>query len=85
MPHANPAEMFSTPRYVVKGGVLVVEEGQLRTIVRGQRLHVRPEFDSAIEPRLRRHFDRYSSVQFDNYTVGGLGDPAPPLRSEAAR
>jgi len=68
----NVAEMFATPRYVVKGGSLVVEEGQLRRAPVGQRLYVQPEFDSAIESRLRRHFDLYSTVSFDHYPVRTL-------------
>ncbi|HUK61856.1 MAG TPA: formylmethanofuran dehydrogenase subunit A, partial [Dongiaceae bacterium] len=36
------SKMFATPRYVVKGGTLVVAEGHLRRAPRGRRLHVRP-------------------------------------------
>lgn len=70
--HDNPAEMFATPRYVVKGGVLVVEEGHLRRAPAGQRLYVRPEFDRSVEARVRRHFDRYSTVSFEHYPVRAL-------------
>ena len=62
----NVAEMFATPRYVVKGGTVVVEEGHLRRAPTGRRLHVRPGFDRAIETGLRRYFDEYSSVSFDH-------------------
>jgi formylmethanofuran dehydrogenase subunit A len=65
----NVAEMFATPRYVIKAGALVVEEGQLRRAPVGRRLHVQPEFDRAIEPGLRRYFDQYSTVSFDHYPV----------------
>jgi formylmethanofuran dehydrogenase subunit A len=65
----NVAEMFATPRYVIKAGALVVEEGQLRRAPFGRRLHVQPEFDRAIEPGLRRYFDQYSTVSFDHYPV----------------
>jgi len=68
----NVAEMFATPRYVVKGGSLVVEEGQLRRAPVGRRLYVRPEFDRAVETGLRRHFDQYSTVSFDHYPVRTL-------------
>ena len=40
--------MFATPRYVLKGGALVVEEGQLRRAPAGRRLHVRPGYDDAV-------------------------------------
>jgi formylmethanofuran dehydrogenase subunit A len=68
--------MFATPRYVIKAGALVVEEGQLRRAPVGRRLHVQPEFDRAIEPGLRRYFDRYSTVSFDHYPVRLPAAPA---------
>jgi formylmethanofuran dehydrogenase subunit A len=71
---ADVAKMFATPRYVVKGGTLVVEEGQLRRAPRGRRLHVRPGYDRGVETPLRDFFDRYSTVAFRNYPVGDLRD-----------
>jgi formylmethanofuran dehydrogenase subunit A len=72
------AKMFSTPRYVVKGGALVVEEGHLRRAPAGGRLRVAPGFDEAVLSDLRRHFERYSTVSFDNYPVRQLpGEPVP--------
>jgi formylmethanofuran dehydrogenase subunit A len=72
------AKMFSTPRYVVKGGALVVEEGHLRRAPAGGRLRVAPGFDEAVLSDLRRHFERYSTVAFDNYPVRQLpGEPVP--------
>jgi len=71
---ADVARMFATPRYVVKGGVLVVEEGHLRRAPAGRRLHVRPGYDEQVERGLREFFDRYSTVAFDNYPVGPLRD-----------
>ena len=64
------------PRYVLKGGVVVVEEGQLRRAPASRRLHVRPAFDDAVTRDLRRWFDRYGTVSFDNYPVAPLRDPA---------
>jgi formylmethanofuran dehydrogenase subunit A len=66
---ADVSRMFATPRFVVKAGVLVVEEGQLRRAPAGKRLHVRPGFDDAVERGLRQYFDRYATVAFDNYPV----------------
>jgi formylmethanofuran dehydrogenase subunit A len=77
---ADAATMFATPRYVVKGGVLVVEEGQLRRVVAGQRLHVRPEFEQTVVPHVKDYFERYGSVAFENYGADPPRDPAQPLR-----
>ena len=75
----NPdlAAMFSTPRFVIKDGAVIVEEGQLRRAPTGRRLRVAPGYDEAVLPDLRRHFERYSTVAFENYPVQGL--PGEPL------
>jgi formylmethanofuran dehydrogenase subunit A len=74
-PDANRAQMFGTPRYVVKAGTLVVEEGQLRRAPLGQRHSLHPEYDAMIERDLKAYFDRYGTVAFENYPV--QGPPAP--------
>ena len=79
VPDDNRATMFSTPRYVVKGGVLVVEEGQLRRAPAGHRLHVRPPFDQSVAHDIERYFDRYGTVRFANYPVAGLRDSPLPV------
>jgi formylmethanofuran dehydrogenase subunit A len=76
---ADVAKMFATPRYVIKGGALVVEEGQLRRAPSGRRLRLQPGYDDAFLPDLRRHFDTYSTVSFDNYPVQGIADDPMPL------
>ena len=73
---ADYARMFSTPRYVLKAGTLVVEEGQLRRAPSGQRIFVQPGYDDALLRDLGRYFESYSSVQLANYPVTGLrGEP----------
>jgi formylmethanofuran dehydrogenase subunit A len=68
------ARMFATPRCVVKGGELVVEEGQLRRAPAGRRLRLSPGYDAAMLRDLRRHFDAYGTVAFDNFPVRDLRD-----------
>jgi formylmethanofuran dehydrogenase subunit A len=80
---ADVARMFSTPRYVLKAGVVVVEEGQLRRAPAGRRLRLAPGYDEAVLPGLRRHFAAHSTVAFDNYAVRDL--PGEPLAVETAR
>jgi formylmethanofuran dehydrogenase subunit A len=63
--------MFATPRYVVKAGQLIVEEGQLRRAPAGARFSITPQYDESIEGHLKRHFEQYSSVSLANY--GGKG------------
>ena len=71
---ADIGRMFSTPRYVVKGGRLIVEEGQLRRAPPGRRLRLAPGYDDAVVRDVRKHFEAYSSVSFDNYPVRDLRD-----------
>ncbi len=74
--NADLAAMFSTPRYVIKDGLVIVEEGHLRRAPAGRRLRVAPGYDDAVLPDLRRHFERYATVSFDNYAVSDLpGEP----------
>ena len=79
VPDDNRATMFSTPRYVVKGGVLVVEEGQLRRAPTGHRLYVRPPFDQSVTHDIELYFDQYGTVQFANVPVAGLRDSPLPV------
>jgi formylmethanofuran dehydrogenase subunit A len=67
----DAAAMFATPRYVLKGGALVVEEGQLRRAPAGRRLATRPEYDVAVLRDLKRYFDQNASVSFENYPCAG--------------
>jgi formylmethanofuran dehydrogenase subunit A len=82
VPDDDRARMFASPRYVVKAGVLVVEEGQLRRAPAGRRLHVRPAFDAAVARDLKRYFDRYSTVAFENYPVPAPRSAPVPLAGE---
>jgi formylmethanofuran dehydrogenase subunit A len=72
--NADLVQMFSAPRYVLKAGEMVVEEGQLRRAPAGRRLHVRPGYDEALLPDLRRHFEAYSTVSLENYPVRDIPD-----------
>jgi len=71
---ADRAKMFSTPRHVIKGGALVVEEGQLRRAPTGRRLRVQPGYDRAVTRDLKRWFDGYACVSFENYPAAELGE-----------
>src|SRR6266581_3951896 len=64
---ADRAKMFAAPRYVIKAGTLVVEEGQLRRAPAGRRLAVRPPYDAAVIKNLKGFFAEYASVAFENY------------------
>ncbi len=66
-PDADRAKMFASPRYVLKAGELVVEDGQLRRAPTGARHAVRPEYDRAVLRDVKRFFDEHATVAFENY------------------
>jgi formylmethanofuran dehydrogenase subunit A len=60
---------FATPRYVIKAGQVVVEDGELGQDVEGRTFYVDPEHDPAIEPELRKWFADFYTIEFENYPV----------------
>ncbi len=66
---ADKEEMFSSPRYVLKDGELIIEDHEIRRDYEGRLLHVAPEFDPAIEQQIKPFFDAYYSIEFSNYAV----------------
>jgi formylmethanofuran dehydrogenase subunit A len=69
-PHENKETMFSLPRYVIKSGRILVEEGDIRVEHFGKTLYVAPGYDLAAEKHIADWFERFYSVQFQNYPVG---------------
>jgi formylmethanofuran dehydrogenase subunit A len=62
-------QMFSHPRYVVKGGEVVIEDGEIRKVVEGKGLLVQPHYDEKIHDYIRPRFQQYYTMAFDNYPV----------------
>ena len=53
-PHENKETMFELPRYVIKSGRVLVEEGEIREEFYGKTLHVAPEYDQGRSRRYQR-------------------------------
>jgi formylmethanofuran dehydrogenase subunit A len=66
---ADTAAMFAHPRYVLKAGEVVLEEGEIRRSVRGRGILVRPDYDPKVADYLRPLFQQYYTMSFDNYPV----------------
>jgi formylmethanofuran dehydrogenase subunit A len=62
-------KMFSTPRYVIKEGAVLVEDGEIRQETQGKTLYVSPLYDPDIEKNIREYFDKYYTIEFENYPV----------------
>jgi formylmethanofuran dehydrogenase subunit A len=62
-------EMFAMPRYVIKGGRVVVRDGELVEALAGDLWRVTAPHDPAVEDVLRDRFEDRYTVQFDSYPV----------------
>jgi len=76
-PHENKETMFSLPRYVIKSGQIIVDDGEIRETLIGKTLHVAPEYDADRETDIAAWFEQYYSIRFRNYPVSDhyLHDP----------
>ena len=68
-PHENKETMFELPRYVIKSGIVLVEEGDVREEYYGNTLHVAPSYDKDVESLVSDWFEQFYSVRFRNYPV----------------
>jgi formylmethanofuran dehydrogenase subunit A len=68
-PDDDKQKMFEMPRIVIKGGVVIVEQGEIREPAPGKLLYVAPEYDTAIERDIAEWFEKYYSIRFRNYPV----------------
>jgi formylmethanofuran dehydrogenase subunit A len=71
-PDADVRRMFTMPRYVIKAGVVVVEDGELRQCPEGCTLMVAPEVDSTCRSELEARFLREASIHPTNLRVSDL-------------
>jgi formylmethanofuran dehydrogenase subunit A len=62
-------KMFSAPEYVFKDGELVARNGKIVKVVWGNTHKVKPAFDRAIEKQLKPYFDKYQTLQFENFAI----------------
>jgi formylmethanofuran dehydrogenase subunit A len=62
-------EMFATPRYVIKGGRVVVRDGELVEAPAGCLLRSAAPYDPAVEDVLRDQFEQRYTVRFESYPV----------------
>src|SRR5262245_42409909 len=61
--------LFSYPRYVIKGGEIVVDEGELRAVTDGREFIVQPSYDEQIAEYIRPLFEKFYTMSFANYPV----------------
>jgi formylmethanofuran dehydrogenase subunit A len=70
-PGPDPRAMFEFPRWVIKSGQVLCDDGELREPVAGRTLSVAPEYDRDLEPRISRWFNDRYSIQYRNFPITG--------------
>jgi len=68
-PDDDKERMFSLPRYLIKAGEVVLDDGDLKLWPEGRTLHVAPEVDPDAEAPIAEWFEASSSLSFANYPV----------------
>jgi formylmethanofuran dehydrogenase subunit A len=66
-PDDDRVRMFSLPRWVIKAGEVVIDDGEPRVVPGGSTLHVAPGYDPAVVPHIAGEFERWSSLRFAHY------------------
>ncbi len=61
--------MFAKPDYVFKDGELVVKNGEITKIVWGKTHTAKPAYDKGVEKGLKEYFDKYHTIQLDNFKI----------------
>jgi formylmethanofuran dehydrogenase subunit A len=79
--YPEPDRMFGYPRYVIKGGEVVLEEGEIRLTPQGREYIVQPAYDEKIEEFLRPAFQQVYTMSFDNYPVEMERIARPEIRA----
>ena len=69
-PHENKQTMFELPKYVIKDGRILVEQGEIRDTTFGKTLHVAPAHDRDRESDIADWFEKFYTIRFRNYPVG---------------
>ena len=63
-------EMFNAPRYVIKAGMLLIENHEFVSDYTDKKvLRVAPDYDKDIEKVIKPFFDDFYSVSFRNYPI----------------
>ncbi|HVW03232.1 MAG TPA: amidohydrolase family protein, partial [Planctomycetaceae bacterium] len=63
------AKMFGHPRYVIKGGELIIEEGDIREAPQGREYLIKPAVDPSINEFMQPLFEDCYTMSFENYPV----------------
>jgi formylmethanofuran dehydrogenase subunit A len=67
--NSDVTRMFGHPRYVIKSGQIVIEDGDIRGTPDGRVYVVEPAYDPGTDEFVRPLFEDNYTMSFDNYPV----------------
>jgi formylmethanofuran dehydrogenase subunit A len=68
-PQENIERMFELPRYVIKRGEVLIDDGELRQTVEGFTLCSSPDVVEGTVPTIREWFEDRYTIRFRNYRI----------------
>jgi formylmethanofuran dehydrogenase subunit A len=68
-PQSDLQTMFELPRYVIRRGEIIVDDGELRSDSAGRVFHVSPDFDPGCLADIEDWFENHYAMEFGNYSV----------------
>ncbi|HEY0983822.1 formylmethanofuran dehydrogenase subunit A [Schlesneria sp.] len=68
-PDPDIERMFELPRYVIKSGRMLIEQGEIRETLEGITLQTAPDYDADVIPSIREWFNSSYTMQFNNYSI----------------
>jgi formylmethanofuran dehydrogenase subunit A len=83
-PGEDKERMFAFPRFVIKAGEVIVDEGDVRSPTFGRTLVVEPDFDRDVAVEIEKRFGEYT-IEFANYAVGESDVASPVVFSPVRR
>jgi len=78
-PNDDKRRMFELPRFVLKSGEVVVDDGELRGSPDGRTFYSARPFDPSVVTEMNEYFDRYATVEIENFLISDeeAGRPVP--------
>ena len=69
VPDRNYEAMFSVPRWVLKGGQIVVDDYEIRDAIKGRTLSQAPRYDTSRNGQIESWFDDHYSLKAKHYGI----------------
>ncbi len=62
-------KMFAHPSHVIKNGIEVVRNGEIKDYIWGKTQVVKPEYEPSIEKKLDKYFKKFHTIGLSNYII----------------